>query len=366
MTTVDLDQLESPVPNSDFQCLPFAVHPPASAEPAGLVRRWTGYPIDRFYLLRGLDWLARRPLDAARISLGYSGGYDPTEPLQIGLDALAGRGIPVFVAAGNFGPDSGSLQELARNPQVVRVGAVSADGALLRSSSRGQPGQSGPMFVADGTDYSPDPMTAGTSFAAPRVAHASVYLSRCLAMSLDDLTFARGDTGTGLSWRSVPFPVVGFADTGYDPAKSRWEHGPLAASILAQGASAATFPREPAETAWYRRVLDVLASTGKSYDINLDLTTRLRALRVIARPVPGGLHEVGYGLISTELAHQLVSGMLPSHWLRILVPQAVADIGESRLSELDRELGNLWDERIVTILRDILLTGIQFAVAKVV
>jgi hypothetical protein len=363
---VGLDQLDSSEPNSNFKRLPFAVRDPRSPEPAGVVRRWADYPIGRFYLLKGLDWLASRPLDAARISLGYGGAYDPAEPLQIGLDALSGLGIPVFVAAGNFGPDTDSLQELAQNPRVIGVGAVSADGTLLRCSSRGKPGELGPMFVADGIDYSPDPMTSGTSFAAPIVAYASVYLSRCLAMSLDDLRFARSNPGSDISWRTIPLPLVGFADTGYDPAKSRWKYGPITASILAKGSSAATFPRESAEISWYRRVLEVLSSTGKSYDISLDMATRLRALRMTAQPVPGEIHEVGYGLISTGLAHQLVSNMLPSRWLQILAPQAHRDIGRTRLDELDQELGNLWDEQITTVLHDLLLTGIQFAVAKVV
>jgi hypothetical protein len=361
----NLYRLEAHVDGEEFVRLPFAIRPPAEPSPPGAIRCWPNYPVDRTRMLRGLDWLVARPLDVARLSLGFYDAYDPEEPLQVALDALVAARVPVFVAAGNDGPGDDTQQELARNPRVVSVGAVDADAALLPSSSRGTPGAIGPMFVADGTDYHPQPMESGTSFAAPRVAHVAAFLTRCLMLSRSDLGAARS-AAWDESVPSIDLPVVGFADTGYDPAKSLWRPGPIAGSILAQGKTAAWFPRDPREQQWYVRVLQALEETGRSYSLTVDPATVVRAVRASARPVAGAPHEVGYGLVGQEFARELVGDLRPSLWLSVFVPDAVRDLGATRLAALDTELGPLWDEARTALFFDLFFTGIQFAVAKVV
>jgi subtilisin family serine protease len=86
-------------------------------------------------VLAALSWASRQRIDVVNLSLGGAG--DPTDPLSREVDALAGEGIIVCVAAGNSGPASGTIGSPGCAAGALTVGATDKERRLAEYSSRG-------------------------------------------------------------------------------------------------------------------------------------------------------------------------------------------------------------------------------------
>lgn len=128
-------------------------------------------------------------IDASGFDIDGDGINDITDPLVLGSDALVSLGITVVSAAGNSGPQPGSITSPGTSPLVITVGAADQKGKIPDFSSRGfkdlKRGMiQKPDLVAIGTDVlSCDKSThkayirqSGTSMAAPSVAGAAACL----------------------------------------------------------------------------------------------------------------------------------------------------------------------------------------------
>jgi subtilisin family serine protease len=147
-------------------------------------------PAEEDNFVAALEWMDSLGVDLASVSLSYRWFDDPgndyewqdldgnTATTTIAVDLAASRGILVVVAAGNYGPDPGSLGSPADADSGLSVGATDEENDLLWFSSRGPTwdGRTKPEVLARGVDAyhaTPDPgysWSAGTSVATPLVA----------------------------------------------------------------------------------------------------------------------------------------------------------------------------------------------------
>jgi hypothetical protein len=350
-----------------FRNLPFAGVQHGGERPGDTLSTLELYPTPRLLLLLGLDWLISRQVDVINLSLGFTDPFDPDEPLQVAMRTAVERQIVVVVAAGNEGPEQGTLQELAQANWVLAVGASDADGGrLLKRSSRGLPAGPKPALVADGTDEVAPPMSPGTSFAAPKVSGLAAWTRCCLELSRSDLiATAEGPWGLETDW--IMLPRVGFADTGYDPDKAQTTRGILAQQMFDRTQDRVRLVREDRERDWYAALVQWLRTSDVPCQVAVTPTEIRRALVLMSRPVAGAqAWEAGAGFIDGDQVNSFLANLTPSRWLSIFCPAAVTDETRSSLSELDGRLGALWDQPRTEIFRDLFWTGIQIVAARVV
>ncbi len=86
-------------------------------------------------VLAAMSWASTQDIAVMNLSLGGPGS--PTSPLSREVDALAADGIIVCVAAGNDGPNSGTISSPGDARGALTVGAADKTGALAFYSSRG-------------------------------------------------------------------------------------------------------------------------------------------------------------------------------------------------------------------------------------
>ncbi len=143
---------------------------------------------------RGLGALGGNPVEVLAVSIALAGPSTGADHWSLGLDHVVGSdGLTVALAAGNAGPEGGSITGLPTGAyNVILVGATGqTDGAssedyanLADYSSRGptDDGRSGPDLVAPGSRVRvPDAgggwvSASGTSFATPIVAGGAAAL----------------------------------------------------------------------------------------------------------------------------------------------------------------------------------------------
>ncbi|MGW0877945.1 S8 family peptidase, partial [Streptomyces sp. NPDC002740] len=150
-------------------------------------------------IVAGLEWAAAQNADIVNLSLGVQDrpGVDLVEEAVNRLSAE--RGLLVVAAAGNAGPDAGTVSSPASAEKALAVGAVDANDAVASFSSRGPTADNlvvKPDITAPGVDITaavaPGSVIAreageqppgyatisGTSMATPHVAGAAALLKQ--------------------------------------------------------------------------------------------------------------------------------------------------------------------------------------------
>lgn len=135
-------------------------------------------------ILAAMQWIydhhRRYNIRVVNLSLGVeASSYVQIDPLVLGANALVCAGLCVVAAAGNSGPERGSITSPGTSPLVLTVGCCDADGMVPDFSSRGPAplGQAKPDVLAPGVDIlslsSASPKAyitqTGTSMSAPYV-----------------------------------------------------------------------------------------------------------------------------------------------------------------------------------------------------
>jgi hypothetical protein len=358
----------------DFETLPFSVNPPPGTEPRDdeTVGRFYHYPVEYAAILRGIDFLLRDDgIDVLNLSLGPSGfEFDPDDPLQVATYYVYRTGVPVVVAAGNDGPDDGTLQPLAQAPWVITVGATDPRRELLETSSRGR--RNGPFPTVVTFGYPPvtyigegiPEFPPGTSFAAPQVARIAILVSKAMELLVGNWN----DAGTS-SWTDESRPIrlskFGIADTGTDSRAS--EPLPAAvASAVAAHKDHLTFVRTEHEYRWLAAVQDRIEGRISPL-MNVGPELVKEALKAIAEPLPGReRHEAGFGFVSRPLAYGFLATLTPSRLVRLFFPDRREEFADTELTQLDDALGPLWSGAFVNLLQECFYFGSLLRVAKVV
>lgn len=117
------------------------------------------------HALQGFDWILdnreRYDIRVVNNSWGSQGAFSPDDPVNVASEAAHDAGIAVVFAAGNDGPDSGTLNAYCA-PWVVCVAAAHKDGTTLADfSSRGVPGGRRPTLTAPGVAIAAARATSG-------------------------------------------------------------------------------------------------------------------------------------------------------------------------------------------------------------
>lgn len=181
---------------------------------------------DESAMIEAMQWAADRNADVVNLSLG---GEDTAEvdPVEQTVQRLTDKSDTLFVvAAGNGGPDSGTVASPASAKSALAVGAVGRDGALADFSARGPtagdklvkpdltaPGVGIVAARASGTSIGAAVdehyvHADGTSMATPHVSGAAALLT---------------ERHPGWSARQVKRALVGTARP--QPAQSAYEQG---------------------------------------------------------------------------------------------------------------------------------------------
>jgi Subtilase family len=314
-------------------------------------------------------------VDAISVSMSFHADYDPADPLHVATKAATERGISVVVAAGNDGPAADSLQELARDPWVISVGATDGAGVLLPSSSRGSRSVPGPTLVADGTpgglrykavvtfsDGEPVERAypqehAGTSFAAPRVANATVFARKTLETCHALWQAWRGGEPRAI----IPLPVIG-TPAAVDRDFLKAEPGELRRRLQLAEQREVRFPLRQEARQWFEAIAQRLDLESAAEPV-ADAGAAHRVLRAAARPATGELWEIGAGVVSLDAVGDYLAALTPSRWLDTFLPQVAVE--PAVLRRLDADLEPFWSTTDLDILRDVFATGVMLAVEKV-
>lgn len=146
------------------------------------------YQAEEDYWVGGLEWIELNGGDIVSSSLAYIDWYTyedldgNTAVTTIAADAAASRGMVVFNAIGNSGPDPGTLMAPSDGDSVFAVGAVDNGANVTQFSSRGPTydGRIKPDACALGQDVSLAyqgtsgySLSNGTSFSTPLVSSAA-------------------------------------------------------------------------------------------------------------------------------------------------------------------------------------------------
>ncbi len=138
-------------------------------------------------LLRALDYTVRNDIDVAVLSLGTEvDNCNGNDAMSRAVNTASRNGVITVVAAGNIGPESGTVTSPGCAERALTVGSVDKNDNIAQYSSRGPTSdrRMKPDVVAPGSNIGSTGRTgnfvrmSGTSMAAPQVAgQASALLS---------------------------------------------------------------------------------------------------------------------------------------------------------------------------------------------
>ncbi len=140
-------------------------------------------------ILKGVDWVIKNKdkygIKVINLSLGSNQNGDGTDELSRAVDRAWEEGIVVCIAAGNSGPDKGTVSIPGVAKKVITVGAVDFNDKIAWFSSRGPTtdGRIKPEVVAPGVDITAPKANSdgyvqmsGTSMATPHVSGVAALL----------------------------------------------------------------------------------------------------------------------------------------------------------------------------------------------
>ncbi|WP_129788207.1 S8 family serine peptidase [Promicromonospora panici] len=177
---------------------------------------------DTSWVIDGMEWAAEQGADILNLSLGEPGNYtDGTDPASLAVDALSEQyGLLAVAAAGNEGPEPGTIPTLGTASSALTVAAVGDDDAVAGFSSVGPraDGALKPDIAAPGVEIVAaraagtalgEPVddlhvaASGTSMAAPHVAGAAAVVRSArpdlTGQELKDVLMASAQQGEGNS-----------------------------------------------------------------------------------------------------------------------------------------------------------------------
>lgn len=353
--------------------LPFAITPRGEDAPPNFLLIDDAYPVDYAVILRGIDHLIKMKVDVINLSLGpKSRSFNPKNPLQVATRIAYENGILVVVAAGNSGLEGEStLQPLAQAPWVIAVGATDKDERLLDESSRGSPDEAKPTVVSYGFSFYPSHFKQQTSFAAPRISGFAVWIKKCLEVFLYDLAAYSHEKWTQFR-PPIKMPLVGLADTGYDPKLiPPRKMPPLPTSILMRGKNSVQFSRYDIELPWYKDLFNILRKHNVTCRVPVTPSPDIvkRALQLMAKPLEGySTHEVGAGFVSYKQVEDYLISFTFSHFIQLFCPEVMKKITNEILEDLDKldkEYGPLWNNDKFFAMKELFYEGIQIYHVKV-
>ena len=88
-------------------------------------------------VMAGIDWAVKQDVHVLNLSLSGAPPGDGTDALSQMCDLVVEKGFVVCVAAGNSGPQAGSIGPPGCAREVITVGASDDDDGVLEASSRG-------------------------------------------------------------------------------------------------------------------------------------------------------------------------------------------------------------------------------------
>ncbi len=217
------------------------------------------YSLFYLHLIKGLHWAIDDDPGTRVVNLSLQPldpyPYQPLEAVNVATQVVAERGKTVVFAAGNFGPSDGSMNPWSLAPWVISVGAADTAGTKLwAGSSRGVPRDPD----NHPTIVAPGSRT-GTSFAA-------AHISGVCATIYEVITEGLAKSTTLDEWRTLASQQFDLDVTPIEP--------------------------EPA--------------------------TVKRILIDMARPMPAyGVHEVGAGFVSIDIAQEYYRNFRLSNFLKV-------------------------------------------------
>lgn len=147
-------------------------------------------------IIEGMQWAAENGAKVINMSLGSDNGPD-IDPIEEAVNTLSAKyGTLFVVAAGNYGPVTGTIDSPGSADAALTVGAVDRDNKIAEFSGRGpriEGGMIKPDITAPGVDITAalsstatigDPAAdgytklSGTSMATPHVAGAAALLAQ--------------------------------------------------------------------------------------------------------------------------------------------------------------------------------------------
>ena len=167
-------------------------------------------------VIAGIEWAVDHGAEIISMSFGGTGG-DGTSALSLASDSAVARGVTVVVAAGNKGPDAGTIASPGDASNVITVGAVNDASIIASFSSRGPTtdGRTKPDIVAPGFEITSTQLNggfvfkSGTSMSTPHVSGAIALLiqayqsdpmeiKEAVTLTAKDLGYDNNTQGTGL------------------------------------------------------------------------------------------------------------------------------------------------------------------------
>ena len=162
--------------------------------------------VDEIAVFQALEWAFMKKAQLANLSLGFPRPCEGTCWLCEFVDLLSERGLTIVAAAGNWGPEVGSVSCPGNAIKAITVGATK-NTKIAEYSGRGFKGQGKPTLVAPGQLNVGRFRFEGTSIATPMVTGIMAALMEsynkadilaALMNSSKDLGYDEHEQGAGL------------------------------------------------------------------------------------------------------------------------------------------------------------------------
>lgn len=161
--------------------------------------------VDEIAVFQALEWSKDNDAQLANLSLGFPRECDGDCWLCEFVDILSEQGLTVVAAAGNWGPELGTVSCPGNARKAITVGA-SLDNEIAEYSGRGKKGQRKPNLLAPGQLNIGRFRFEGTSISAPMVtgiiaalmeSYTKADILSALKNDCEDLGYSEYEQGQG-------------------------------------------------------------------------------------------------------------------------------------------------------------------------